>query len=58
MQPNGVKNHGWHLFAGKLWQRSFHDRIIRNEKELNKIRQYICNNPIQWDTDENNIDLK
>ena len=28
------------------WQRSFHDHIIRNRDELNKIRIYIRNNPI------------
>ena len=27
------------------WQRSYHDRIIRNKHELNRIRQYIKNNP-------------
>jgi len=26
----GVKNAGWLSFPGKLWQRSYHDRIIRN----------------------------
>ena len=35
------------------WQSRFYDRIIRNEKELNNIRQYIVNNPIQWQYDEN-----
>jgi putative transposase len=36
------------------WQKSFHDHIIRNEMSLNKIRQYIIDNPSQWDADENN----
>jgi len=27
------------------WQRSFHDRIIRDDDELNRIREYIVNNP-------------
>jgi putative transposase len=31
------------------WQRSFHDHIIRNEKELNNIRQYIIDNPKNWE---------
>ena len=31
-----------------IWQRSFHDRIIRNEAELRQIWQYIDNNPINW----------
>ncbi len=36
------------------WQRSFHDRVIRNEPELLKIREYIINNPINWQNDKNN----
>ena len=55
---DGVRAHGWHSFSGKLWQRSYHDRIIRNETELNKIRTYICNNPNEWDTDENNNEIQ
>ncbi|MBN2789601.1 MAG: hypothetical protein JXR69_05385, partial [Candidatus Delongbacteria bacterium] len=30
------------------WQRSFHDHIIRNEKELYSIRKYIRDNPLDW----------
>ncbi|MDA3885064.1 MAG: hypothetical protein PF638_05660 [Candidatus Delongbacteria bacterium] len=30
------------------WQRSFNDHIIRNEKELYAIRQYIIDNPLNW----------
>jgi len=30
------------------WQPRFHDRIIRNEGELNRIRQYIKDNPNNW----------
>ncbi len=36
------------------WQRSFHDRVIRNDDELHRIRQYIYYNPINWPTDRNN----
>jgi REP element-mobilizing transposase RayT len=54
----GVKNERWYPFPGKLWQRSYHDRIIRNEIELNLFKTYICNNPAEWDTDENNIEIK
>lgn len=35
------------------WQSRFHEHIIRNEPELNKIREYIINNPLNWETDEN-----
>ncbi len=37
-----------------VWQRNYHERVIRNEDELNFIRQYITENPVQWDSDENN----
>ena len=30
------------------WQSGFYDRIIRNEAELNKIREYVINNPAKW----------
>ena len=35
------------------WQRSFYDHIIRNEKSLYEIRNYIANNPLQWDLEKN-----
>ena len=37
------------------WQKSFYERIIRNEEELWKIREYIVNNPLKWEFDEDNI---
>jgi REP element-mobilizing transposase RayT len=40
--------------GASVWQRSFYDRIIRNERELNAIRQYIANNPAQWEVDREN----
>jgi len=36
------------------WQRSFYEHIIRNEESLNKIRQYVRENPINWNNDRNN----
>jgi putative transposase len=33
------------------WQSRFHDHIIRNERELQRIQQYIHNNPLTWDND-------
>ena len=39
------------------WQRSFHDHIIRNDKSLYNIREYIINNPTTWEKDENNINI-
>jgi len=36
------------------WQPLFHDRIIRDELELNRKRQYILENPVRWWRDRNN----
>ena len=37
------------------WQKSFHDHVIRIDESLHSIREYIVNNPSQWDNDEHNI---
>ena len=34
-----------------IWQRSFHDHIIRNQYDYYKIAQYIENNPMVWEND-------
>ena len=34
--------------AQPVWQRNYYEHIIRNDKELFNIRQYINNNPFQW----------
>jgi len=36
-----------------VWQRNYYEHIIRNENEMNRIREYIINNPIKWETDRN-----
>ncbi|PIZ71471.1 MAG: hypothetical protein COY09_00580 [Candidatus Portnoybacteria bacterium CG_4_10_14_0_2_um_filter_39_11] len=38
------------------WQKSFYDHIIRNEKSLFKIREYIVQNLLKWEFDRNNKD--
>ena len=50
----GINERGWERFNGKLWQRNYYEHIIRDEKELTRIREYIINNPFQWADDENN----
>jgi REP element-mobilizing transposase RayT len=37
-----------------VWQKSFYDRIVRNERELERIQKYIFYNPIQWEQDRDN----
>jgi putative transposase len=42
-----------------VWQRNYHDRIIRNDRELNAIREYITANPANWSRDlEASTDLE
>jgi putative transposase len=38
-----------------IWQRNFFERIVRNEDELNRIRNYIATNPETWHEDENYV---
>jgi REP element-mobilizing transposase RayT len=42
---NKCRQCGHHDFR---WKRNFYDRGIRNDKEINNIRDYIFNNVLQW----------
>lgn len=35
----------------QVWQRSFHDHVIRNQKDYERIWGYIDTNPMRWDKD-------
>ncbi|GAM10690.1 putative protein [Geobacter sp. OR-1] len=48
----GVKECGWSPFPGRLWQRNYYERVIRDDAELAGIREYIRNNPANWADDE------
>ena len=36
---------------GKLWQRNYHEHIIRNERSYQNISKYIIDNPAKWNDD-------
>ena len=38
-------------FVPPAWQKSFHDRVVRNAHEYKKIMEYIDNNPLRWELD-------
>ena len=38
-----------------VWHRNYFEIIIRNENKLNRVRQYIINNPQKWEKDRNNL---
>lgn len=54
MQAAKRVNQARNLSGESLWMRSYWDRIIRNEEELMKIREYIQNNPLKWELDKLN----
>jgi REP element-mobilizing transposase RayT len=37
-----------------VWQRNYYERVIRNEHELDRAREYIVNNPLKWELDKEN----
>ena len=36
------------------WQRSFYDHVIRDDEDLNRIREQVRDNPPRWTLDEEN----
>lgn len=45
---DGVRFSAWPPFDGQLWQRSFHDRVIRGDDELAAMRAYNADIPRRW----------
>jgi putative transposase len=39
-------------YADFQWQRSYYERVIRDDAELSRVRQYISDNPTHWNQDE------
>jgi len=54
----GVEDKNWPRFDKRLWQRNYYEHIIRDEADLNRIRNYIQSNPANWDKDEENPNFK
>jgi REP element-mobilizing transposase RayT len=50
----GVRSGDFPAFDRRLWQRDYYDHIIRGDASLERIRQYIVNNPARWAEDEEN----
>ena len=46
-------NAGKYNLPERIWQKNYYEHVIRNEVSLNKIREYIINNPLNWK--ENNL---
>ena len=35
-----------YIFKERLWQSNYYEHVIRNERALNRIREYIISNPV------------
>ncbi|MGQ1946976.1 hypothetical protein ACT3CD_07750 [Geofilum sp. OHC36d9] len=46
--------HSRKIHPGFAWQSRFHDHIIRNNTEYQRIKNYFINNPKKWDYDKFN----
>jgi len=44
---NAMRDHG----GCPVWQRNFYEHVIRGERDLHAIRQYITDNPAKWQWD-------
>ena len=36
----------------RIWQRNYHDHIIRDDPDLQRLRQYVQDNPMKWELDQ------
>jgi REP element-mobilizing transposase RayT len=52
MVVNQLKGFVTKTLGFKIWQKSFYDHIIRDEKDYIKIFKYIENNPLKWELDK------
>ena len=41
-------------YEKRLWQRNYYERVIRNGSELRAVREYVLNNPRNWELDREN----
>ncbi len=39
-----------------FWQRNYYEHVVRDEEELNRIRQYILDNPLRWSDGKGDIE--
>ena len=38
-----------------VWQRNYYEHIIRDDESMNRIREYIAQNPLRWHLDRENL---
>jgi putative transposase len=50
----GVKENRWPALDRRVWQRNYHEHVIRDEAESARVRCYIDENPLRWAFDQEN----
>lgn len=51
----GVKKYAVNNNIPFKWQPRFYDHIIRDDNDLNRIRKYLTDNPLNWKNGENSL---
>jgi putative transposase len=54
---HGVEQRGWLPFPGRLWQRDYYERVIRDDTALAEMRMYIDDNPMRWAIHRDNLNV-
>jgi len=52
---DGVEKYNWPRFETHLWQRSYYEHVIRDERDYESIVDYISSNPEKWEKDKEYI---
>ena len=47
-----------HTELHQIWQRNYYEHVIRNDEDLNQIREYIIYNLLKWELDKENPNVK
>jgi len=48
LKANGLER------SGRIWQRNYYERVVRDEEELRRVREYVRLNPLKWLFDREN----
>jgi len=39
-----------------FWQKGYYEHVIRSPEEMDRIREYIADNPLKWDLERNGVE--
>jgi putative transposase len=53
----GANIKGWIPFNGRLWQHNYFEHIHRDQTDHERIAKYIDSNPLNWEDDEENMEI-